>query len=83
MCGTVALTMREIKGYDIQSDTLTFTSAGGGLGTMRLYKITQATMANRVQFIQNTKTKSPSTTQKIVWQINRLPVREEEWLKSK
>ncbi|WKY13178.1 hypothetical protein Q1695_004188 [Nippostrongylus brasiliensis] len=38
----------EARGYDIQSDTLTFTSAGGGLGTMRLYKITQATMANRL-----------------------------------
>ncbi|WKY13177.1 hypothetical protein Q1695_004188 [Nippostrongylus brasiliensis] len=37
-----------VRGYDIQSDTLTFTSAGGGLGTMRLYKITQATMANRL-----------------------------------
>ncbi|WKY15626.1 hypothetical protein Q1695_000815 [Nippostrongylus brasiliensis] len=43
-----AYDVREIKGYDIQSDTLTFTSAGGGLGTMRLYKITQATMANQL-----------------------------------
>lgn len=42
-----AYDVREIKGYDIGTDTLTFTSAGGGLGTMRLYRILQASIANQ------------------------------------
>ncbi|CAJ0609250.1 unnamed protein product, partial [Cylicocyclus nassatus] len=42
-----AYDIREIEGYDVTSDTLTFSSAGGGLGTMRLYKVTQASAANQ------------------------------------
>ncbi|EYC37400.1 hypothetical protein Y032_0794g2388 [Ancylostoma ceylanicum] len=46
-----AYDIREIKGYDMTSDTLTFISAGGGLGTMRLYKVSQATSANKSNIV--------------------------------
>ncbi|KHJ80156.1 peptidase, S9A/B/C family, catalytic domain protein, partial [Oesophagostomum dentatum] len=37
----------EIEGYDIQSDVLTFSSPGGGIGTNRLYRVSQASTANQ------------------------------------
>uniref|UniRef100_A0A0K0D3R2 Peptidase_S9 domain-containing protein n=1 Tax=Angiostrongylus cantonensis TaxID=6313 RepID=A0A0K0D3R2_ANGCA len=34
--------IHEIKAYDTKSDILTFTSAGGAIGTMQLYKVSNA-----------------------------------------
>ncbi|KAJ1357262.1 hypothetical protein KIN20_015368 [Parelaphostrongylus tenuis] len=44
--------IREIKAYDMESDVLTFTSAGGGIGTMRLYKVSKASSSNEVVLSQ-------------------------------
>ncbi|KAK6056939.1 dipeptidyl peptidase IV protein [Cooperia oncophora] len=42
-----AYDIKEMKGYDIKTDTLTFTSSGQGVGTMRLYRLARATSTNQ------------------------------------
>ncbi|KJH43702.1 hypothetical protein DICVIV_10281 [Dictyocaulus viviparus] len=46
-----AYDIREIKSYDMDSDILTFTSAGEGIGTMELYKVSHATQSNESSII--------------------------------
>ncbi|KAK6766849.1 hypothetical protein RB195_026243 [Necator americanus] len=46
-----AYDIREIKGYDVTSDVLTFTSVGGGLGTMHLYRVSKAISTNRSSIV--------------------------------
>ncbi|PIO76363.1 peptidase, S9A/B/C family, catalytic domain protein [Teladorsagia circumcincta] len=43
--------IKEMKGYDIKTDTLTFTSSGQGVGTMRLYRLARGTSTNQSSII--------------------------------
>ncbi|XGW32456.1 hypothetical protein V3C99_017195 [Haemonchus contortus] len=46
-----AYDVKEMKAYDISTDTLTFTSSGQGIGTMRLYRLARATSVNQSSII--------------------------------
>ncbi|KAK5970600.1 Dipeptidyl peptidase family member 2 [Trichostrongylus colubriformis] len=46
-----AYDVKEMKGYEIKTDTLTFTSSGQGVGTMRLYRLARATSDNQSSIV--------------------------------